>query len=90
MNLKDYTFCDEVVIGKSKTIRDLTLIPVLKIILSGCGEFGYVFSATISAKAIIIINKKTGNTVCYNFSTELLESDSTENINHILKYNNII
>jgi hypothetical protein len=78
MSFKNCTFCDKMILGKPKTIKGLTFIPILDIAFGGYKKVGQFFGGSISPKSFIVIDS-IGVVSFYNISTddsplELLDS----------------
>ena len=79
MSFKNCAIYDKIVLGKPKTIKGLTFIPILNITIGGYDKFGLFFGGTILPKAFIIIDSM-GNISFYNISTDIPSSKLLESI----------
>ena len=74
MGFKNCNLYDKIILGKPKTIKDLTFIPILDITFEGYNKFGYFFGGSISPKAFIVIDS-VGVVSFYNLTDDISPSD---------------
>lgn len=79
MSFKNCAFYDKIVLGKPKTIKDITFIPILDITFGGYDKFGLFFGGSISPKAFIVIDS-IGAVSFYNISADTTPSKLLESI----------
>jgi len=78
MSFKNYAFYDKIVLGKVKTVKDVSLVPIVGITVMGYGNFGLFFYGSISPKGILVV-ENNGQMSLYQISrypspSKLLES----------------
>ncbi|HHY71341.1 MAG TPA: hypothetical protein GX519_06820 [Thermoanaerobacterales bacterium] len=79
MSFKNCAIYDKIVLGKPKTIKDLTFIPILDITFGGYDKFGLFFGGSISPKAFIVLDS-IGAISFYNISTDITTSELLDSI----------
>ncbi len=79
MSFKNCAIYDKIVLGKPKTIKDLTFIPILDITFGGYDKLGLFFGGSISPKAFIVLDS-IGAISFYNISTDITTSELLDSI----------
>jgi hypothetical protein len=79
MSFKNCAFYDKILLGKPKTFKGFTFIPIVGVTIGGYGKFGLFFCGSISPKAFIIVDS-IGEVSFYQVSNDTTPSKLLESI----------